>query len=227
MKLTVKNTIKFSLIIQIITGLITMTGLFIKLPENHEVLTSILGLETIVQFVEMAFYVWIAYASVKLTKMTSRRYIDWAITTPTMLISTIIFMKYQEKKENEKLKEEPVKFWDFMENYKNPILLIVLYNFLMLVIGYIGEVNIISKYLSTPIGFYFFYKSFKIIYDDFAKYSKLGKQLFLFLSAVWGLYGVAALMPINEKNISYNLLDIVAKNFYGLFLFYKIVKVSI
>ena len=42
--------------------------------------------------------------------MTSRRYIDWMITTPTMLISTILFLKYQEKKEEEKLEKEPIIF---------------------------------------------------------------------------------------------------------------------
>ena len=35
-------------------------------------------------------------------KITKRRYIDWVITTPTMLISTIIFMKYVEYKEQNK-----------------------------------------------------------------------------------------------------------------------------
>ena len=44
--------------------------------------------------------------------------------------------------------------------------------------------------------------------------------------SVWSLYGVAALMPADIKNISYNLLDIVAKNFYGLYLYYKILQVS-
>ena len=226
MKLTVTNTINFSLYVQIITGILTLYGLFINIPEKDKILIVVLGLETLVQFIEIVFYIWIAYASVKLTKMTSRRYIDWMITTPTMLISTILFLKYQEKKEEEKLEKEPIIFWDFLKNNKNPMILIVLYNFLMLVFGYIGEVNIISKYLSTPIGFYFFYKSFKIIYDDFAKKSELGKKLFTFLLSVWSLYGVAALMPINEKNISYNLLDIVSKNFYGLFLFYKILTLS-
>ena len=225
MKLTVKNTIWFSLFVQLITGILTLYGLFINIPKKDNILNSILGLETLVQFIEMGFYIWIAYASVKLTKMTSRRYIDWVITTPAMLLSTIMFMKYQEKKEKDKLEEEPVKFWDFIKNNKIKILFIFLYNFSMLMFGYMGETNIISKYLTTPIGFYFFYKSFKLIYDDFAQKSKLGKQLFTFLLSIWSLYGVAALMPIKEKNISYNLLDIVSKNFYGLYIFYKILQV--
>lgn len=226
MKLTVKNTVKFSLIVQLITGIITLYGLFITLDEKHNILKGILGLETLVQFVELAFYIWIAYASVKLTNMTPRRYIDWMITTPAMLLSTIMFMKYEEKKEEDKLEDEPVKFWDFIKNYKKEILFITFYNCMMLVSGYIGEKNIISKYITTPVGFFFFYKSFNLIYTDFAQKSKLGKQIFTFLLSVWSLYGVAALLPIKEKNISYNLLDLVSKNFYGLFIFYKILKIS-
>jgi bacteriorhodopsin len=36
---------------------------------------------------------------------------------------------------------------------------------------------------------------------------------------VWSLYGVAAILPFFIKNISYNILDIFAKNFFGLFLY--------
>ena len=61
MKLTVKNTVKFSLIVQLITGIITLYGLFITLDEKHNILRGILGLETLVQFVELSFYLWIAY----------------------------------------------------------------------------------------------------------------------------------------------------------------------
>ena len=107
-KTLVKNTIWFSLIVQIVTGLVSLHGLFLTLPKKDAILTDILGLETIVQFIEAAFYIWIAYATVNVNIMASRRYIDWVITTPTMLISTIMFMKYQEHKEQKKLKSKPV-----------------------------------------------------------------------------------------------------------------------
>ena len=44
-------------------------------------------------------------------------------------------------------------------------------------------------------------------------------SLFAIMYAVWGLYGVAAAFPDDQKNIAYNGLDIVSKNFYGVFLF--------
>ena len=105
----------FSLLVQIITGIVSLHGLFITLPEKDRILTDILGLETMVQFVEMVFYIWISYAMINVDKMTSRRYIDWVITTPTMLLSTIIFMKYQEEKEK---KGDKVDFWRFWKKIR-------------------------------------------------------------------------------------------------------------
>ena len=87
-------------------------------------------------------------------------------------------------------------------------------------------INTISKYIAIPIGFGFFYKSFELIFNNYASVTAKGRNLFLFLVSVWSLYGVAAIMSPNIKNISYNLLDIVAKNFYGLYIYYKIVQAS-
>ena len=43
MQLTIKNTIFFSLIVQIITGIISLDGLFIRLPKKHQILGSLLN----------------------------------------------------------------------------------------------------------------------------------------------------------------------------------------
>ena len=43
---------------------------------------------------------------------------------------------------------------------------------------------------------------------------------------VWSLYGVAATFSPNLKNVSYNLLDLVSKNFYGLYIYYEILKLN-
>ena len=48
--------------------------------------------------------------------------------------------------------------------------------------------------------------------------------LFYFMFIVWGLYGIAALFDVYSKNLCYNILDIISKNFYGLFIFYKIIQ---
>ena len=223
---TVKNTIWFSLILQIITGLIPLQGLFIKLEEKDAILSDILTLETTVQFIELLFYVWIAFSVMNIKKMAARRYIDWVITTPTMLLSTVMFMKYQERKERGELESKPLKTMEFIKENKDQILKLFGFNFLMLAFGYLGEVNTISKYIAIPIGFGFFYKAFELIYNNYAATTTIGKQLFTFLVSVWSLYGVAAIMSPNVKNVSYNLLDIVAKNFYGLYIYYQITQLS-
>jgi len=223
---TVKNTIWFSLLIQLITGIIPLHTLFININEKHDILKDILILETVVQFIEMLFYIWIAFAVLNIKKMASRRYIDWVITTPAMLLSTIMFMNYQEKKEKNKLDEEPVKTKQFLNDNKDNIVKIFLYNLIMLTFGYLGEQNILSKFISIPIGFVFFFKTFELIYNNYAIHSNLGVKLFYFMFIVWSLYGVAATFKPNEKNVSYNVLDIISKNFYGLFIYFQILQIA-
>jgi len=232
-KKLVEKTIWFSLIMQLITSIIPIHAFFIKLPENDKILSDILGLETIVQFVEMIFYIWIASSVLNVNKMASRRYIDWFITTPMMLLSTIMFMKYRETKEtkdndndNDDLDKKPLTTKNFLTDNKENILLIFGYNLLMLLFGYLGETNVISNYISIPIGFIFFIKSFEIIYKNYANKTLQGEKLFLFLTIIWGLYGVAATFSTNLKNVSYNVLDIISKNFYGLYIYYEILKLA-
>ena len=93
-------------------------------------------------------------------------------------------------------------------------------------IGLLSELNIIDKKIAIPIGFIFFYLSFKLIYDEYASKTGGGKKLFLFLVSVWSLYGISAMMPMVPKNTCYNILDIVAKNFYGLFIYYYITRIG-
>jgi len=217
MKKLIYLTIYISLFIQLITGILSFSGLFIKINKEDFALKEILGLELIVQVIEAIFYIWIIFALNNIQNMTPRRYIDWMITTPMMLLSTMVFMKFNQDK-NTTLKS-------FINNNKLEVILVFLFNGLMLLFGYLGETNIINKYYSITIGFIFFFLNFRLIYENYAKYTKDGVNLFVFLIICWSLYGISAMLPIKIKNICYNLLDIISKNFYGLFIFYHILKV--
>ena len=216
----VDTSIKISLFVQIVTTLISLDGFRMKLSPNDKILNEILTIETVVQVVEGAFYVWVMFALSDMNKMTPRRYIDWTITTPIMLLSTIIYFKYSEYKE--KGQSKPFTLNDFYDENKDNIHKIVVYNGLMLLCGYLGETGVINKQLSIPMGFFFFYLSFNLIYHEYAIYSEIGKTLFNILLFLWALYGIAAMLPIKEKNLCYNVLDIFAKNFYGLYIYYRI-----
>ena len=220
----VAKTIYASLVIQIITTIVSLDGLFKKIKQKDFVLKEILLLEGVVQLIESVFYIWVIFSIHNLNKVTPRRYIDWTFSTPIMLISTIVFMKYQEYRENNI--DKTFKMINFFKENKNNIIKIFVYNGLMLLCGFLGEAGIIDKRIGIPLGFVFFYLSFNLIYQEYAKKSELGKKLFTFLVIVWGLYGVAAMTDLKTKNISYNILDIIAKNFYGLFIYYIIIKIS-
>ena len=156
--------------------------------------------------------------------MTPRRYFDWCITTPIMLFTTIVFMEYQHNLVINPNKKMNIKEF-FYENKEN-IIKITFYNAMMLLFGILGEMNYLNKQFSVGVGFIFFYLSFKTIYDEYAKKTEYGLNLFKFLTFFWSLYGIAALAEIKTKNISYNTLDVFAKNFYGLYINYYITTIS-
>jgi bacteriorhodopsin len=231
-----RQTIYFSILAQIITGIITVNGIWYKVPIEHMILKDINILELIVQSIEFIFYLYISLAILQTKSIAPRRYFDWFITTPTMLISTILYFKYKTELDNlksnnaeQKEIEETMKnirIWDILESEKKTIIYIVIANALMLILGLLGEMGYINIFVSNGIGFIFFGIVFYIIYK-YAKDNEESMRLYMFFLIVWSLYGIAHLLPNIPKNISYNLLDIVAKNFYGLFIFWKITQVQI
>lgn len=219
--LTVKNTVYFSIIIQIISTVITWEGLFKNLKSSDVVLKEILSIENIVQIIEFSFYLYIASYNTDISKMGTLRYLDWFVTTPTMLFTTIVYMEYN----NVKNGGEILDVKKFISLNKIKMYKIFVNNFFMLVCGLLVEMNIINMYLGISIGFYFFYQTFKIIHT-YTKNNDINDRLYAFLVIVWGLYGFAAMLSNKNKNISYNLLDLVAKNFYGLYIYFLIKSLS-
>lgn len=215
-----------SLIIQLITGIIGISGMNYKLDKKDEILKSALKLETLVQLVEFIFYVYLVYSihnKIIPNNITSIRYFDWMITTPTMLLSTIIYLKYNEEIE----KNNTIELFDLLKSEKNNIIKILLANWMMLLFGYLGEINVLDIKYTTPIGFIFFAYLFKLLYSNYAIKSNQGLILYWPMFIIWSLYGIAAVFDFNIKNASYNILDIFAKNFYGIFLYILIKSKSI
>ena len=207
-----------SLFIQIITGLVDYYVLTLPTAPNLKLLRELLLLEFIVQIVEGAFYVWLVFAISSAKNITLYRYWDWFITTPTMLITFSTFLIYLKFKESGAT-DIPSFTSIISDNFKT-YSSIVLLNAAMLLFGYLGELKKISLFTSVFGGFVPFFIMFYIIYENFAKYTDLGSTLFWYFVIVWGLYGVAACLSYKLKNVSYNILDLFAKNFFGLFLAY-------
>ena len=152
----VEKTIYFSIFIQILTTLISADGLYKTLEKKDRILQDILKLEIFVQFIETGFYLWVIYALNDIHSMTSRRYIDWIITTPIMLLSMITFFKYQEYK----IKNIPqFTVTEFINDEWENIKKIVFYNAMMLLFGYLGETEKLPKNIAISSGFIFLYLS--------------------------------------------------------------------
>ena len=233
----IKNTMNISLFIQFITLIINMYVLTIPVIGINILLSQLLIFEFIVQLIEIIFYYWMSNNLSSVKNITTIRYYDWMITTPTMLVTLIIYLIYL--KLDSKLymnsqsnndynhdndKDDPKKnnynAWKLFMDNKFVIINVLLLNWLMLLFGYLGEVKYLSINTSVILGFIPFLIYFYLIYTEFAQFSSYGITIFLYFFIVWGIYGIAALFPYKIKNICYNFLDLFSKNFFGLFLSY-------
>lgn len=221
---TLYVTVYASLIIQILTGILDVQVLYLPVAPGLEILKKLLGIEIAVQVVEGIFYGWFASSFEDVTNVTPSRYYDWAITTPSMLFTLCIYLDFLNQRTREKqksIKKSPTLMESFQKN-RSIIVPILLLNWMMLFFGYLGEINVLSPIWSVGLGFIPFVLYFVMIYQHFAKYTVTGQSLFWVFGVIWALYGIAALMSYYVKNIAYNVLDLMAKNFFGLFLAYVV-----
>ena len=180
-----------------------------------------LRVEFIVQIVEFIFYIWLIYYFNKVSKnITQFRYLDWAITTPLMLITLAAFLNHNGT--------TSTRLIEFLSNNTGSLVNIVILNALMLLFGFIGEIGLLNPYISTALGFIPFAINFMYIKDTFLPSSEdsFKNLVFYWFVFFWSLYGVFALMSYTIKNTGYNILDIFSKNVFGLFLSYIILLKS-
>lgn len=205
------------MIIQLVVGVIDYLALKIELDSKDQLLKDLLEVELVVQVIEFIFYIWLIYYFNQVSRnITPFRYLDWAITTPLMLITLSAFLQHDGTTLN--------RLSDFLSNHTASIIHIVLLNAAMLFFGLIGEFGYLSHYTSTALGFIPFALNFKYIKDTFLPSSEdmFKNAVFYWFVFFWSLYGVFALTKYTTKNTGYNILDIFAKNFFGLFLAYII-----
>ena len=208
----VKYYVKFSFgmtyILLLTTGTITLIE---ALRTKYPYVRHILNLETAISIVAGYFYsIFVSQIEkfsdkgmeIDWADITKTRYIDWAITTPMMLLVLCLVLSSNINK--------TVRF--------HIIGIIVLLNYLMLYIGYLGEDKVLNTHLASIIGFIPFITMFYIIYYHFVKNAKslANNVLFTTFLTIWSLYGVVYLFKEDYKNIAMNILDAIAKCFVGL-----------
>ena len=200
-----------SLLIQIITGIFDIYVLTLPVSPPFFIIKELLVLEIIVQFVEGGFYTWLITQFQHIKNITKYRYYDWIITTPTMLLSLCIYFVFLNKSQT-----SPQTIYHFLIQHGDLFFFIVLLNALMLLFGYLGEIRYLSYTFATLLGFLPFIIYFIFIYIYFAKWSEEGKMIFWIFFSIWTMYGIASLFSYRVKNIMYNILDLFAKNLFGI-----------
>ena len=146
-----------------------------------------------------------------LEKINDMRYTDWAISTPLMLLVLCMVLGMENK-----------KVVNFM-----PFVLILVFNFLMLGSGYIGELGKLPTIVANIIGFVFFilmYGTIWKVYMSGTKQTKQSQVIFWLFVVLWALYGVFYQMPQLTKIFGYNILDLLSKAFVGIFFWFYLTK---
>ena len=222
------SSLLFSIVVQVVTGIIELLALVVKTAPGMALIKQLLGLEVAVQAVEGAFYVWL-YNNIRTVKnITPKRYADWALTTPTMLITLIAYLIYL----NDSGDRKSLSLLQILRENAVPFAQILGLNWLMLLFGYLGEVGVIPLVAGVAIGFLPFIAYFYIIYERFIVNANntdntdtdTSMKIYAYFLVFWSLYGIVAVLPYALKNTFYNVLDLFSKNFFGLFLSYLIVS---
>ena len=134
-------TLIISIVVQIFTFLISIHGIFTEIPAAYYLIKDLFLLELFVQLIEGVFYIWLAFNFLKVTNITPKRYFDWMITTPTMLITLIAYLIFINAKETNQT--QGLTLYSILTTNSNTIIPILLLNWAMLLFGYLGEIKVI------------------------------------------------------------------------------------
>ena len=149
--------------------------------------------------------------SIPIEKINNMRYIDWAITTPFMLLALSMVLSYENK--------TVVKIY--------PYLLTLVFNFAMLAFGYLGELKLLNRNIASFIGFIFFFLTYGTIWKLFMTGSKVTPQskfIFWIFLGTWSFYGLFYHAKESTKMFGYNVLDLISKAFVGIFFWLYLTK---
>ena len=221
---------------------LTAFEVFSYFPKQYEALKYILAIETTVNVIASVAYNKLITLIEKPNygNITNFRYLDWFATTPLLLLSFTLYLQYLKNKDEDKdedkesVKESNNKNIENMDVEKkanksivsfdySKIGIILLLNIIMLIFGFLGESNKLNHTFACIIGFIPFTIMFYLIWKWYGDYIK-NKTIFGIFLIVWSLYGIVYFLPNNSKNISYNILDVIAKVGFGLLIWAEVVN---
>ena len=215
--------VKVSYMITYILLLTTATITFVEaITTSNAVVRHIMNLETVISIIAGYFYSLFLGrinksgeegSKLDWKEMTKTRYVDWSITTPFMLLVLCAVLGKNVGK--------TVDIKTFAG--------IVLLNYFMLGTGYLGEIELMNKYVAALFGFGGLYGIFYLIYKMFLENMNVFANNILFgiYVLIWSLYGVVYFFNEEYKNIFTNMLDAIAKSGMGIGLWAYYTKIIV
>jgi len=133
--------------------------------------------------------------------MAILRYRGWTFSTPLMIIGFLLFLSSTTK---------------IALNTTTAISCILL-DWLMIFIGYLGELDIINRNLALITGFIPLILIFGIMYQVFLKnkFILINYVMYIFFILFWSLYGIGYVWELGARNYLYNWLDLLSKSGFG------------
>jgi bacteriorhodopsin len=208
-KENIQYYVKFSFNMTYIFLLTTATITFIEaMRTSNPTVRHVLNLETAISIIAGYFYSIFLQKIAMYEKenlpidwedVVRTRYIDWSMTTPLMLLALCLTLSTAVGK----------------TIALSTISLIVVLNFAMLYIGYLGETGDMNKWVACIVGFIPLVIMFGVIYKKFVS-NFSNKIIFGVFVSLWSLYGVVYMFDDLSKNMAMNILDCLAKCLFGL-----------
>lgn len=202
---SVRSSFLFSYLVLFASTMITFVeSIRTKSIRARHILNLETAVSVIAAYVYMIFLGMLDRPDVSLDDITKYRYMDWFITTPMLLLALLLFFNFYNKN------DLPVQTF----------LWVLLFNSLMLMFGYLGETKKIDKTIGSILGFLFYILMLVVIWFGVVSGSKVTnhKIVFIVFALIWTMYGVAYYLEVKRKNIMYNLLDVISKSMFGLFM---------
>lgn len=140
------------------------------------------------------------------------RYMDWFITVPLLIIEFYIILNVETN--------IPISIF-----YK-----LLIASILMLLFGFLGELNIIDRVLGFVLGSIFWvYIVYQILYGELQQYKKkinnktvhfIYNNLKWIIIVGWAIYPLGYILNNTDMNLVYNIGDFVNKILYALIIWY-------
>lgn len=205
--------------------ILTTLGAVDNYDEETKYLRAALVSETCVNIIAgLTYFYFLKYLyedNIKLEDITPVRYLDWLVTTPFLIYSFSLYSTYENNKKN----NTPNKSLDYL-----PLSYLLVLNTIMLVFGFLGETGRMNKHLAFGIAMAAFGALFYLIYDKYIDNDGDPNESVLItygiFTAIWLLYGFSYYLNTINKNVAYNILDMISKSAFGIYLWISVLEDS-